>query len=115
MATGGREARGGFARDVGNSLFGHALAVNVQSQFNRISHTFVGRNEQTPTLPELRSRRNGHLREHGVSTENRVCAVPARPCDLVPAYCEKCGLTPNGLALPKSWRLRRQVSGGVCR
>ncbi len=59
----------------------------------RISHTFVGRNEQTPTLPELRSLRCAHLRQHGVKRKNRVCAVPARLCDLVPAYCEKCGLS----------------------
>ena len=58
----------------------------------RISHTFVGRNEQTLTLPELRPQRCGHFREQGVNTENCVCAVPARNCDLVPAYGEKCGL-----------------------
>ena len=53
---------------------------------------FVGRNEQTPNLPELRSLRRGCFREHGINAENCVCAVPARLCDLVPAYCEKCGL-----------------------
>ncbi len=45
----------------------------------------VGRNEQTPTLPELRPLRHGHLRQHGVNREAQVCAVPAMPCDLVAA------------------------------
>ena len=57
----------------------------------RISHTFVGRNERTQTLPELRSMCCGYSREQGINGENCVRAVPARLCDLVPA-CEKCGL-----------------------
>ena len=66
------------------------IAQTIQ-RLSRTSHTFVGRNEQTQTLPELRSLCCGYSREHGINGENCVCAVPARLCDLVPA-CEKCGL-----------------------
>jgi len=58
----------------------------------RISHAFVGRTEQTHTLPELRSLHYGYFREDGINGENCVCAVPARLRDLVPAYGEKWGL-----------------------
>ena len=68
----------------------------------RISHTLVGRNEQTPKLPELWSLRRGHFREHGITGENWVCAVPARFCDLVAAYCEKCGLAL--MDMDRRWR-----------
>ena len=69
----------------------------------RISHTFVGRNKQTPTLPERRSQHCGHFREHGIIRENCVCAVPARLCDLVPAYGEKCDLGSYYEALCAKW------------
>jgi hypothetical protein len=36
----------------------------------RISHTFVGRNERTQTLPELRSMCCGYSREQGINGEN---------------------------------------------
>ncbi len=71
----------------------------------RISHAIVvGRNEQTLTLPQRRSLRYGHLRQHGVTRETRVCAVPARLCGLVPAHLEKCGLS--------VWLNRVNESGG---
>jgi hypothetical protein len=59
-----------------------------KSHLARISRTFVGRNEQTQTLPELRSLHHGYFREHGINGENCVCAVPARLDDLVPAFWE---------------------------
>ena len=58
-----------------------------------VSQVLVGRNEQTPNLPELRSLRCDYFREHVINGENCICAVPATLCDLVPAYCEKCGLS----------------------
>ena len=68
------------------------LPNGLAQQLARISHTFEGRNEQTQTLPELRSLHYGCSREHGINREDCVCAVPAKLCDLVPAYCEKCEL-----------------------
>ena len=43
-------------------------------------------------MPELRPLFLGPVIGQGVKRFDRVCAVPARLCDLVPAYDEKYGL-----------------------
>ena len=74
------------------SSFGYTPESRHEGELARISHHRVGRNEQTPTLPELRSPRDGPGNTHGVPAKNGVRDVPATLCDLVPAYGEKCGL-----------------------
>ena len=73
-----------------------------------LSHQCVGRNEQTPTLPELRSPRDGHGNTHSVPAKNGVRAVPATLCDLVPAYGEKCGLATETRPGSAAWRVDYQ-------